>query len=418
MKNKHTDNRFRQVAESYSGNSPEFVWDNIEAQLQPARKKTIFFWLFASISILGIAGFFFFKGAKNQETEVAKSETEWSSYNNQMPIKPTKNTEKTVTTESANIGSFTKSAQLILEPKPLSPEEKPLSSGSLKIESDKPERFIEKEKNEDYPIESLSSADDSKTLMIEEEEAENINDFKKSDEECPVFTKKRKARFFVGLSGLAGLHNTTMTGGELAEVRNSTENEWYTWGVRGKIGIMITNSFYTGVGANFIQQKDKFYYAQEAVTRLIVDIDPVTGEPTNSYTVSGKFVSEGEIKYKTFDLGIFAGYRKAINANLNKPWYIGIEPMLVFNTKLGVNGKTMATNGEISRAENNTNMYKKSLGFGAFLKLSLEKQLTNKLSFMASPYYRTYFKNWNASGYPVSINSSGFGIELGVRKIL
>ncbi|MBO6516820.1 MAG: hypothetical protein JJ975_09750 [Bacteroidia bacterium] len=238
--------------------------------------------------------------------------------------------------------------------------------------------------------------------------------FKRIEDPCPAWNGKNYQANFVEFGGLLGRHIATRSNEtSLTDVYGQTEKEWYSWGAFVGYGRQFNKYLYASAAINLIQQKAKFEYATTSATRLIVDLDPITGDPIETRTQTGTLLNQGEVRYTTWDGVLTLGI--LLNPGKTNKWTLALEPGLAYNATLQSTGKVMISSTTVSRIENE-DLFKSNLGIGLHNQVVLERSLRKSLSFLVKPYHRFYFDSWNTNSNPQEINMHNMGVKLGLRQ--
>lgn len=237
-------------------------------------------------------------------------------------------------------------------------------------------------------------------LTIENRSIPNLSsDFLSRDIDEP-----KNNRFFFEISSLIGSHSTRIRGEESEALvfRRDTETNWYTWGVKARIGYQLPNNFYIKTGLDFIESRDRFRF-QESTVQLVA-----TPESLNTT----RFFSIGDITYRQLNIPLGIGVEKT------KGKYIyGIEGTALFNVNFRAEGKIQTGPSSISRVEN-SDLYKNSLGLGYSAALTFGTKLSDRNSLYFRPTYSRYVSTTNLDGTEVTSNLSQFYLEVAFRRDL
>ena len=426
--NNKIDIKLKDLADQQLASPPAFVWDNIATALQPEKKSRLWILWFLGAALL-LAGSIYFLVGKNQKpeilassitasndtnkenndvvsvtaNEIAENETIFEDHNIASKIESpniakvkiaysnTKGSSKTsaITSESA-IGS-----EIILTASNDNSENKPISN------------VIQPMVNDQINISQIQSII---SLLAYEADKYKLN----NDIVCPSFGGGKRISTFLELGGLVGSHSKTLSNGtnpKLAELRDMTESSWYTWGFYGAFGVNLSPSFYIGAGLDWTQSKDKFYSAEDAITKMIITFDPSSGLPIDTSFVTGNLGNQGEVRHNMTDIPVFLGYTK----NYGK-WDFGIEGGVIFNLDFVAEGKVYDSSLKLSNHENIPDVYKSSVGMGMKASLLIRRNLGNGLSLQFKPGFKTYLGDINGDSYALPTRYKLFGLNIGLRK--
>ena len=402
----------KQVAETYEAVPPGYVWDNIERSLHENKKRRHFFFMLSTgLALVCISALIFFRGinttnktendfnsAKTQAATTVLNEDSGKGDNIVIQQNPAEKKNETFFSiienkngqkENVNTAGRKELIEIIKE-KSTSPEEISKVNTSIDI----------------ITINKIPNVLSSMQYHVFNP---NFNDRIK----CPDFGESGKKMFAeLGLQG--GYHLKPIGNGSnemLADIRNISESEWYTWGFYGTVGLNITPNFYIGTGFDWTQSKDKFNHSSEAITKMIITFDPVTGIPTDTSFVTGKLITKGEIRYNSIDIPIVVGFVK----NYDK-WDFGMEISPVFNLNFSAKGKIFNDKMKISTIDKEPPVYRTGLGMGLKASLLIRRNIADGMYVQLKPTYKTYFNEINDENYPLPVRYNLFGINIGVRK--
>ncbi len=165
-------------------------------------------------------------------------------------------------------------------------------------------------------------------------------------------------RFFIELGTFVGKHQKTFDfDGESSYLtaRHATESEWYAWGVLSNFGYSLNKNLYLSTGFEFSQYKDLFYYEEDQIQSILLT-NPLVENADTSF-VQGRYFSEGEMKFNSFEIPITLGLQKQ-----KDNWRFGLELSAYFNFRFSANGKFLYRPTAISRMENEIPEFKDGLG--------------------------------------------------------
>jgi hypothetical protein len=434
---KNIDIKIKQLADQQSITPPAFVWENIESSLRPKKENKSILWLFLGFLVVGssLAWLYHYENQSSQEQNfIMASDVSENTENNIVSAKLIEESNAQINSEIFNEENPKRELNQPIDKKTTSPlssekiEQSKLNTGNVtkqnnNLNSSKAEVVVSDN--------SLASIDEDK-INVSKLTSRLINpvsqiaglstilDYQRdqvlldNDIVCPSFGGNKRISTFLEIGGLLGKHSKSIENGTnetLATLRNGSESEWYSWGFYGAAGINITPSFYFGVGVDWTQSKDKFYSAEEAITKMVITFDPNTGIPIDTSFITGNIVSQGEIRYNSIDIPVFVGFTKNYNT-----WDFGVELGGLFNLDFVTEGKIYNEAAEISYLDVEADVYKSSLGVGLKASLLIRKNLKNGLSIQMKPTYKTYFNEINSDQYSLPTKYSVFGINLGIRK--
>jgi hypothetical protein len=403
----------KKVADSYEAVPPEFVWENIELSLNDNRKRRHFFlWLVAGITFLSLSAFVFYRdiyGIKDvAENDIRITVTNISTTGIEHKLLPVEN----IVADKKQAEGKIESVFPLVEKKMRLNENENIEYRQEIAEDIKEENAFKYEvKKENSLREMITINSISKSFFVMQKSVfrPDFNDRIK----CPSFGESKK-RMFAELGILGGYHLKSIGKGSneaLAAIRNQSESGWYTWGINGAFGMNITPNFYIGTGIDWTQSKDKFNHSSEAITKMIITFDPVSGIPADTSFVTGKLVNKGEIRYNSIDIPLIIGFVKKYDK-----WDFGVEMAPVFNLNFTANGKIFNDKKKISSIDKEPPVYKSGLGLGLKASFVIRRNISDGLYVQLKPTFRTYFNDINDSNYALPMHYNLFGINLGVRK--
>lgn len=402
----------KQIAENYEAVPPGFVWENIELSLNKKKKRRHFlFFMTMSLALVILSAVLFFGGINDKNVNEKTNNTGKTEVAATVLNEDLKNKEQNVivdkTKKKKNVTVFPIIENQYRHKEYVDIKESKESDVFANEESDLPDENSEDNKSmNEVMIKSLPGTYSLLELPVS---GLNINDRIK----CPDFRESRK-RMFAELGFLGGYHIKSIGNGSneiLAGMRNRSESEWYTWGFYGAFGLNVTPNFYIGTGIDWTQSKDKFNHSSEAITKMIITFDPVTGIPTDTSFVTGKLITKGEIRYNSIDIPIVVGFVK----NYDK-WDFGLEISPVFNLNFSAKGKIFNDKNKISAVEKEPPVYRSGLGMGLKASFLIRRIISDGLYVQLKPTCKTYFNDINDGNYPLPMRYNIFGLNIGVRK--
>ncbi|HPK09607.1 MAG TPA: hypothetical protein PK246_04665 [Saprospiraceae bacterium] len=428
------ENRLRDLSDMQSTTPPAIVWKNIENELNKKNNKLIF-WICGSlflIATIGAISYFGF-GSKATNNQVEKleyyqdveltTESEIDITKNEVLYSDTKTspTDNTIKTESiANSKSPTNSQIALNDYKKQFELKKNLDFNQSRLEiedysmanNDHDEK-LEKHHEKNSPL-CISIIPHYKNDHIEHHaNIPVIHSVVQNEVTCPTFKKSVKISPFIEIGSSIGKPLNKFgnsTNPELLELRKTTEKSWYSWGLYVHGGLYLNRNLYFGTGIEWTQSKDKFYNEKGGLSKIIITFDPQTGNPIDTSYVTGKFISEGEVRYNSLDIPLFLGYAQTYGR-----WNYGLELAALLNLSFKVNGKVIDQNAQISRVETVGDIYKNNIGLGLKACIFAQYQLNNGMSLLLKPSYRQQFNEIQQSNYPIKMTWKNVGFDMGLR---
>lgn len=444
------ENKMKQIVDGHSIAPPNFVWNNIESNLdnKPKTNNNVI-WYIGAIAILLLFSYLYWNANNHIQTSSNSNVLIIPKKSNNPKLGPNKSILPVVTEDPISIEKDVSNNEIIVET--LDSE---VSNTKISINSPKKSTITQYSENNSTKNKNLNSLNsnvlvetfiDEKTNKLVEsntksekllEQNQLINysllpskyntllpfqfDIPKIKDQviCPSFGKKGNGiSTFLELGVIMGGHsinlennlNDTETN-QLLDKRKSTESNWYTWGAYVNLGINITPNFYVGTGIEYTQSKDQFDYTSGTITKMIINLDE-NGNPIDTSFVSGFNESKGEIKYSLIDIPLYIG------AATNLGYFsIGAEIGAVLNISQSVTGKMVTLTDEINYIQDQDITYKNSVGIGLKAALILRKELSNGLSIQVKPGYKTYLNPISKDDYAIKSSYSTFNVNIGIRR--
>jgi hypothetical protein len=183
-------------------------------------------------------------------------------------------------------------------------------------------------------------------------------------------------------------------------------------------GARFTRVFSNGMsfraGINYSRVLEKFTYLQASVVQINYEIDAITGDTTGQYYVRGSRYRNSFNSYRTLDIPITIGYELG-----NGRFHANINAGTVINLYSWQSGETLDTNYQPvafqSGKENSPYQYKTNVGLGFTGAVSLYYKFTNRMHFMAEPYFRYNFAPVNEATLSIQEKYTTMGLRLGLR---
>ena len=212
--------------------------------------------------------------------------------------------------------------------------------------------------------------------------------------------------WFVEFGGGIGrnLNNPALVDTEQNRFRLDTESKWYSWSASLKLGYQFDNDWYTTLGVDLNQTKNRFDFFRRDVSSLIVS-ENERFEITNS-----DFFTTGETNYTFADIGLSIGQRVHIDK-----WHFSLEGGPIFNLLFNANGKVQVGDLEFSRLEAQDNYFKTRIGVGARLSAMLDYPISDQLWISLGPTYHQYFSTVSAAQNPLEERNAILQVKAKVR---
>ncbi|CAN5892639.1 hypothetical protein BH11BAC4_BH11BAC4_05630 [soil metagenome] len=183
------------------------------------------------------------------------------------------------------------------------------------------------------------------------------------------------------------------------------------------VGIRYTKVFNNGMsfrtGINYSQINEKFKYAQGNIIQVIYIVDS-NGDTTGSYTSSGTRYKTTFNKFRTIDVPLLIGYELG-----NGRWHANFNAGAIVNVYSWQKGDVLdialkpisITTGKGSSPY----QFKTNVGVGFLGSVSLYYKVSNRLHFLAEPYFRYNFTAASKADLTLKQKYSTAGLRLGVR---
>ncbi len=186
--------------------------------------------------------------------------------------------------------------------------------------------------------------------------------------------------------------------------RLNTETRWYSWSTSAQLGYQFDNSWYTTIGFDLNQTKNKFDFWRRDVSSLIVS------ENQSLQVNSSDFFNIGEIRYTFADVGLSIGKR----INIDK-WHFSLEGGPIFNVLFNANGKVQVGDLEFSRLEDQEGFFNTQIGIGGRLSAMLDFPISDQLWISAGPTYYQYFNTLSSDMNPIDERNTVLQVKAKVR---
>jgi hypothetical protein len=429
MNHKHNIEIIQQkISESHQIDPPEFIWDRIEEHLDKKQRRIPVWIWFIGLILSGIALFAYIS---NEDKPTVASNTSSKQSNptfaieaNAQPVQnvpSSKANNNTIKASKSEENEQIQSRKNILGSNPtrtlLS-----VSNVNQKVASYTTDAFVFAGTQMLDHTKEISTLSTINWLQNEHNSTYCESIFKskiapKDDIVCHDFKIKKWPKYFIEPGLTLGSPIKSISGNaeynQLLGLRRQTENAWYSWGAYLHVGMSFKNGLYAGLGVDYLQAKERFILVNEAITKMIINFDPQTGLPIDTSFVTGNLVNKGEIRYNTVDIPVLVGY-----LTHHKVWNFGAEVSARYNVYFDAQGKTYNQNLNISRIENEPNMYKSNIGWSGKASFIVSYNFGKSTQFLLKPYYWWQFNPINESNNPITTKWSGTGLEFGWRKIL
>ncbi len=232
--------------------------------------------------------------------------------------------------------------------------------------------------------------------------------------ECYSFNRKRIIPYLEIEGGIGYPVRSMSSNGEpsnLLDNRNDTEKPWYSFNASIHGGLILRNNMFIATGFNYTEVKEKFDLIKTGTTQIVIDVDPVTNQPTDTTIKTGTYVNSGENRYKMLNIPLTVGYQKRMHN-----WVISGEIGASYNIALKTSGKILYTDQKVHRLEDLDRLYRKSTGFSVNAAISLQYLLKDRVSVYIKPQYVRYLKDWTQPSLSIAARYDLFNFNVGVRR--
>lgn len=184
-------------------------------------------------------------------------------------------------------------------------------------------------------------------------------------------------------------------------------------------GIRYTRVFNNGMsikaGLNYSQINEKFSFVQSNLIQTTYTIDPVTGDTTGSYTITGTRTKTTYNKYRTLDIPLLVGYELG-----NGRLHININAGAMINVYSWQRGEVLDTTFQpvtitTGKSASSPYQFKNNVGVGLTGGVGFYYKLTDQLHLLAEPYFRYNLQPMSKSGLALQQKYNTIGLHLGVR---
>ncbi len=434
-------------------NPPEFIWDNIEKDLDEKPKRRLIFFWFAGLMMLLIVvmGIYQFSSDSNGLDGVSQiAVEEQNDQENITSIIEVKDADKKLDPESnqksnelsleENLITEKKESQNVNSPESLEREltenridQRQINKSYVQNESfnhtvtsgirtsvtevDQTEllkdyNVISKatldSKIDSNAMVSISSIDRQKICLEFSSEVLLNPELESGDKEIKIDDKKK---YFGMLSFSLGRHYKAFQDVNqipLVIARNETESSWYAWGLNINAGYHLNDHVYLLTGLDFVQSKDRFYYEEEIYSRLVTN--SFSNQLDTSF-MQGSYFSEGEVRHNSINIPLNIGIHQGF-----KSFDLGLEFGVLFNLKFSATGKVLQSPTIVSNYNDVGTIYKNSLGLGFSFGLVLSKNLSNGLGINCRPKFRMFMNEINDESYDIQTKMNYFLLDIGLKK--
>ena len=184
-------------------------------------------------------------------------------------------------------------------------------------------------------------------------------------------------------------------------------------------GIRYTRVFNNGMsvkaGFNYSQINEKFSFIQSNLIQTTYTIDPVTGDTTGSYTITGTRTKTTYNKYRTLDIPLLVGYELG-----NGRLHVNINAGAMINVYSWQKGEVLDTTFQpvtitTGKSASSPYQFKNNVGVGLTGGVGFYYKLTDQLHLMAEPYFRYNLQPMSKSGLALQQKYNTIGLHVGVR---
>ncbi len=183
-------------------------------------------------------------------------------------------------------------------------------------------------------------------------------------------------------------------------------------------GIRYSKVFKNGVtmkaGLNYSQINEKFSFIQNNLVQVTYIIDPVSGDTTGSYTITGTRKKVTNNRYRSIDIPLLLGYEIG-----NGKLHVNINAGAMVNIYSWQKGDVLdSTFQPVSITTGKTNspyQFKNNVGVALTGGVSVFYKITDNLHIMAEPYFRYNLQSMNKESSSFKQKYQTMGIRAGLR---
>ena len=445
MKKNNTESKLRKAAQEQSDLPPNFVWDNIEEELNiKDQKRRIGFWWWGSAILIftTIITIILVRGNQDQylhSTNQSYPKSDKTTQNNSNEyvnndiknsntpnLIGTKTIEKTNKLKAANLNNKNTGTLKDQLSKVSKTKDDFENSNNLPNHQNLTITSVDKTYKENS---IFNIQEENKTLSINEEmritntyhplASLNINSPTYSRQLLPTqeyssFENKKYFNPFLEYGIIAGVHALNFSKAQNHNIynqRKESERSWYSTGIYSQIGMNIFSNWYASIGVEWTMSKSKFENRKNGITKMVVNLDPNTGSAIDTNFISGSILDKGDITLHFIDIPFNLGYTVS-----NNNWLYGAELSTLINLKTTAEGKLL-TGSEIGTLSNGQqDIYKKSVGLGFKGSLLLGRKINEQYILQLRPSYKTYLNPISASNNSLSTRYNLFSLSVGMKR--
>jgi hypothetical protein len=453
------DKIFTEEKDQASLAPPAFVWDNLEhdLKLKNKRRPVFIYWLKGIFIFLGIAGLIYFLNGENSESVTFNS-------NINTQIEPNLKEESTSTINDIQSPNSIVNNQYSIDNQ-LNPNESSSNyTDKTNIENKSPstsntqkkatsinptitkstlnaqENLLENSKHNTFT--SFEDQLNSTHFLNDKEDIISQNNFEPESElkaqrssritsflntEIRTKVNSNTLPYFLPSEAFSNLsHNSKFPETKIEKTQNiltvyfhigkpifsddplsddkinKPETDWYSLGGGINYERNISSKFVAGIGFNYTLSKRKFNYNSSELYLL---------NTASSSFEYGSLESQGEQKFTLIDLPLSLKYQFSKN---KMRFSVGLSAIL--NLQLSTSGKTLESDGSITKYSNVDNRYQSSIGLGYSPFLSLDFPIQKQIYLSISPRYTGYLTDLEDRMKERFLGYSSFGFDVGLSR--
>lgn len=192
----------------------------------------------------------------------------------------------------------------------------------------------------------------------------------------------------------------------------------FTAGVR--ISKALTENLLLKAGLQYSQINENFHYRleNERKTVTVVTTHTITNSPgdtvvvrdTTTYEQIGYIEKRIKNRYRSIDIPVLLSYEWG-----NSQWRFAVNGGPVINLRSWYSGEIPDTSSQLSSVKGTSEVFKKNIGLGAHLGLSVIKTINDNMDLFAEPWVRYNFSDMTQKGQAFSQKFTTTGLSLGIR---
>lgn len=406
---------------------PTHLWEAIEQQLRPKKKRRWIFFLIPSLLIFGL--YWFITGGNYEsnselldlrsDVEPLKSKSDANTSFSEIPLEATfHNVRSDYTAIDSAIRQNAQAYLLSASSKDLRKNKANTQQAGIVREinvpivlDSAPESTLESNVNQ-----MPNRLHDPLTILRQVNFAPNLQAKDPKIDICPSFSNRLQIRPFVEFSLSGGLPERKLTQNDrefsdYLTLRDRTERERISLSARGLFGIEIGDRLEVKTGLSSTRIYEVFDYIDQSATRTITTYiaDTITAPDgtqqviidTSIVTQYGQRIKYSQNRYTTLDIPLLAAYKFKVQHH-----QFFLQAGAIYNLALWTRGDILSPDEEIVSIDTRKGaalpIFNRNVGmdFTAALGYELELSEKNKLRILCS--LRQNFGNFTRPEYPLN----------------